>query len=221
MSHRSAMSECLLRPCLMLVTDSALCGGPEGLVEVLEEAVRAGVDAVQLRERSLSDEELLSLARRVREITAGRALFLVNGRRDVALAAGADGLHLPEGLPSAERPRPGFLLGRSVHSLGAALHAHAEGMDYLVAGPVFDTRSHPGVRPAGPDLIREIAAAVPLPVLGIGGITADRVAAVMQAGAAGIAVISAVLAAPSPAEAVRGLRQGLKAALAEGNRVLL
>lgn len=201
-------------PCLMLVTDRVLAGGPEGLVRAIAAAVEGGADAVQLRERGLPDDELLVLARRLREATAGRALLLVNGRLDVALAVGADGLHLPEAAPAVPRPRPGFLLGRSVHSLEAARRAEAEGADYLIAGPVYATRSHPGAPAAGLGLIREIAGAVRPPVLAIGGVNAGRAGEVVEAGAAGVAVISAVLGDPSPREAARCLREALEAAWA-------
>lgn len=205
----------LPQPCLMLVTDRALAGGSQALVRAVAAAVEAGVNALQLRERGLPDDELLALARRLQEVSAGRALLLVNGRLQVALAAGADGVHLPEAAPWPQRPRPGFLLGRSVHSLEAARRAQAEGADYLIAGPVYETPSHPGAPPAGPGLVREVAAAAGIPVLAIGGLSAARVGEVVEAGAAGVAVISAVLAAPSPAQAARELWGALQAAWAE------
>jgi len=208
-------------PCLMLVSDLALCGGPSGLVAAVEAAVAGGVDAVQLREKDLPPDELLSLGRRLREVTSGRALLLVNGPLDVALACGADGIHLPEAAPPVERPRPDFLVGRSVHSTDAALRAEADGSDYLVAGPVYETRSHPGAAPAGTGLIAQIAGAVRLPVLAIGGLNAERMDEVVRAGAAGIAVISAVLAAASPAAAARDLRRALDAAWVRAHAVRL
>ena len=133
----------------MAVTDRALCRGADGLVAAVEAAVSGGADAVQLREKDLAEAELLPLARRLRAVTEGRALLIVNGPLEVALAAGADGVHLPEDAPMPLRPRRGFLVGRSVHSAEAARRAEAEGADYLVAGPVYETRSHPGVEPAG------------------------------------------------------------------------
>jgi len=196
-------------PCLMLVTDRALCGGAEGLVAAVEAAVSGGANAVQLREKDLPPEELLALARRLREVTQGRSLLLVNGPLDVALDAGAEGVHLPEGLPMPPQPREGFMVGRSVHSVEAARHAEAEGAGYLIAGPVYETRSHPGAEPAGLALIEEIASDVRVPVLAIGGVTAERVGEVVRAGAAGVAVISAVLASPDPRAASEALRRAL------------
>jgi len=199
-------------PCLMAVTDRSLCGGAEGLVAAVEAAVSGGANAVQLREKDLTEAELLSLARRLRDVTEGRALLVVNGPLEVALAAGADGFHLPEDAP-LERPT-GFLVGRSVHSAEAARRAEAKGADYLVAGPVYETRSHPGAEPAGLALIEEVARAAGVPVLAIGGVDAGRVEEVVRAGASGVAVISAVFAAPNPRAAAEALRRALDAAWA-------
>ena len=208
-------------PCLTLVTGRRLCGGPDGLVAAVEAAAGGGVDAVQLREKDLSPEDLLSLARRLREATLRRALLVVNGPVEVARAARADGVHLPEGAPTVRRPREavpagrqGFLVGRSVHSLEAARRAEAEGVDYLIAGPVYETRSHPGVEPAGLPLIEEISGAVRVPVLAIGGVNAGRVEDVVRAGASGVAVISAVITATDRRQAAEELRQSLDAAWA-------
>ncbi len=199
-------------PSLMLVTDRSLCGGADGLVAAVEAAVGGGVDAVQLREKDLAASDLLPLAGRLRAITLGRALLLVNGPLDVALAAAADGLHLPEAAPPVERPRLGFLVGRSVHSVEGARRAEAEGADYLIAGPVYQTRSHPGVQPAGISLIEEVTRRVRIPVLAIGGVTAGRADEVVRAGASGVAVISAILAQRDRQAATTEIRHALDAA---------
>jgi len=223
----------LTLPCLMLVTDRLLCGGADGLIAAVEAAVQGGADAVQLREkdpdgRRLPPEDLLPLACRLRQATLGRAvpagrqaLLLVNGPLEVALASEADGVHLPESSPPVRRPREavpvgrqGFLVGRSVHSLEAARRAEAEGADYLVAGPVYETRSHPGRKPAGLSLIEEITRSVRVPVLAIGGISATRAEEVVRAGASGVAVISAILAQPDRRAAAGDLRRALDAAWA-------
>lgn len=203
-------------PCLMLVSDRSLCSGADGLVAAVDAAVRGGADAVQLREKELPPDELLPLASRLREMTrqTAGALLLVNGPLDVALAAAADGVHLPEAALPAERRRPGFLVGRSVHSEEAARRAEEEGADYLIAGPVYQTRSHPGVQPAGVSLIEQVAGSVRVPVLAIGGVTAARVEEVVRAGASGVAVISAVLARPDRRAAASELRSALDAAWA-------
>ncbi len=204
----------LPRPCLMLVSDRSLCAGEDGIVDAVTAAVAGGVDAVQLREKDLAASELLSLARRLRRATLGRALLLVNGSLEVALAAEADGVHLPEAAPPVGRPRDDFLVGRSVHSLEAARRAEAEEVDYLIAGPIYETRSHPGREPAGLALIEEVTRRMRTATLAIGGVTAERVEEVVRAGASGVAVISAILAQPDRQVAARGLRRALDAAWA-------
>jgi len=199
----------LLVPCLMLITDRRRAGGADALVDAVNEAIEGGVTAVQLREKDLSSEELIPLARRLRAITRNRAVFIVNGPLEVALAVEADGVHLPEEVPTVERPPRPILISRSVHSLEAARAAWAECSDYLIAGPIYGTTSHPNAKPAGLPLIESIAGAVAIPVVAIGGITAERVPDVVRAGAGGVAVISSVLSADSPAKAARRLKNAL------------
>jgi thiamine-phosphate pyrophosphorylase len=186
----------------MLVTDRRVAGGEDALVRKVAEAVAGGVNVVQLREKDLDTEALVTLAQRIKDAIHGRALLIINTSAEAAANVGADGLHLPEDVPF-ERPS-GMLVGRSVHSAAAARRAEAEGADYLVFGPVFETETHPGVRPAGLDELGE-AAAGPVPVVAIGGVTAEGLLAVMAAGVAGVAVIRAVLEAESPGEAARRL----------------
>lgn len=202
----------LAPPILMLVTDRRLAGGEGALLRAVAAAVEGGVNAVQMREKDLPPTELSWLVRRLRDVTAGRALFLVNGSADVALEAAADGVHLPE---TAEPPPTTwtYTWGRSVHSSAAAARALSEGARYLIAGLVFQTRSHPGTAPAGLSLIREIAAFAQVPVIGIGGITADNTRDVMQAGAQGVAVISAILASDDPRQAAARLHEALRLAV--------
>jgi len=198
----------------MLVTDRSLAPDLPGVV-----AAARGVDAVQLREKDLPAGELLRLARVLRERLPPHVILLVNDRADVALACGAHGVHLPEaGLPVATaRHLVGeeMLVGRSVHSPSEALRAQEEGADYVVVGPVYPTRSHPGHPGAGPALVREVAQALRIPVLAIGGIDEARVAEVVRAGAAGVAVISAILEREDVEEAARRLRRALHRAWAE------
>ena len=206
----------LPRPCLMLVTDRTLAGGgPAGpsddrLVEAVAAAVEGGVNAVQLREKDLDTPALTALARRLREAIGGRARLIVNGNADVAREVQADGLHLPAAAPFA-RPDGATLVGRSVHSVEAALQAEPEGADYVIAGPIYETTSHPGVPAAGVGLISGVVAAVSVPVVAIGGITAARVPDVLSAGTDGVAVISAVLRAGLPTAAASTLREALDA----------
>ena len=206
-------------PCLALVTDRSALGGLS-LEEAVAQAIEGGANLVQLREkdpdeRSLAAADLLALAEKLRAVTQGRALFLVNDRLDVALACAADGVHLPErGLPVAAARRlagDAFIIGRSVHSVAEAVRAQEEGADYVQVGAIFASRSHPGQPVAGLSLLEDVAAAVAIPILAVGGITAANVGDVMRAGASGAAVISAILGTPSPREAARGLAQAMAA----------
>jgi thiamine-phosphate diphosphorylase len=144
------------------------------------------------------------LARRCRE--AG-ALFIVNDRADLALAAGADGLHVGQDDLPARRARallrPGMILGVSTHDPEQARRAVADGADYVAVGSMFPTSTKPGFQLVGPELIRRVRPEVPVPLVGIGGITAGNADAVLTAGADAVAVISALCAAPDPETATR------------------
>jgi thiamine-phosphate pyrophosphorylase len=197
----------LRRPLLVMVTDrQRLAGGHGGnsrlapalnaVLAAVSTAARAGVDLIQLRERGLEDSDLLRVAVEAVRVTAGtRARVLVNDRLDVALAAGAEGIHLPARAFSSRQVRAiapeGFIIGRSVHTEAEAVAAEREGgCDYLIFGSVFATPSKPaGHVPAGLDLLARVCSAVSLPVLAIGGITLDRAQVVARAGAAGVAGI--------------------------------
>jgi thiamine-phosphate diphosphorylase len=201
-----------VNPSLMLITDrSRLRGRP--IEEVASQAVDSGVTVVQLREKDLSSGDLYDLAVTVHAVLRGRALLLVNDRIDVAIAAGADGVHLPEHTLPLQKLRDyvgdACIVGRSVHSVEAALRAEQEGADYVQAGAVYETRSHPGRPPSGIELVRAVAEAVRVPIVAVGGITPERVAEVIEAGADGIAVIGAILDAGDPQAAARALHEAL------------
>jgi thiamine-phosphate diphosphorylase len=195
----------------MLVTDRHVAGGEDALVRKVGEAVDGGVSVVQLREKDLDRDALLSLAERVRDAIGGRGKLIVNGSLDVALAVGAEGVHLPEDAPPLSKRPSGLIVGRSVHSAKAAALAEAEGADYVVFGPVYETASHPGVPAAGLEALSGVVKAVSTPVVAIGGVLITRVAAIMDANAAGVAVISAILGSPSPHEAASAIRRELQA----------
>lgn len=192
-----------------LIAERGQCRGE--LEETVEAALSAGIRAVQLREKQAMTRELYELARRLREITRRHdALLSINDRADVALAVEADGVHLGwQSLPVAEVRRlvgSERLIGKSVHNVEEARRASEDGADYVFAGPVFDTPSKAGLVPTlGLDGLREICRVIDLPVIGLGGIDPSNAAAVMEAGAAGVAVIRAILAAPDPAEAAAQL----------------
>jgi thiamine-phosphate pyrophosphorylase len=164
---------------------------PDGdLAAWIAEMAAAGVDAVQLREKDLDDRTLWEIARSARAALPPTARLLVNGRADVALAAGADGVHLPsDGVPVAALRRrfgPGLLLGVSAHTVAEVERARDEGADYATFGPVWET---PGKGPAAGTGALARAAAAGLPVLALGGVTIERFGEVAAAGAAGVAAI--------------------------------
>lgn len=199
-----------------VVTDRRLTGG-RPLAEVAGAAARGGAAAIQVREKDLTAAGLWRLGQEVAAaVRAAGSLLLVNGRLDVALALGADGVHLGgDALPVAAARRvagPGFLIGASVHSLAEAVAAASAGADYLIFGNVFETSSKPGLAGRGLEALAAVCAAVPVPVVAIGGVAAGNVSAVRRAGAAGAAVRAAVMAAPDPERAVRELLAAWEAA---------
>ncbi len=197
-------------PILCLVTDRRRCGG-RSLEEVVDAAVSGGVDIVQLREKDMPAGPLLDLGLRIRGITASRAGLFVNDRMDVALACDADGVQLGEDSIPVEAARDlvggDLLIGRSVHGVDSAIDAGRAGADLLVFGAVFATATHPGRSPSGVGPLAELSRHNTAPVLGIGGITPDNVGQVVEAGASGAAVITAITESPDPQEAARALKQ--------------
>ena len=193
-------------PRVILVTDRHATAGRD-LVEVVRAALDAGLPAVQLRDKDLSGRALFALAEALRAATArAGALLLVNDRVDVAIAAGADGVHLGGGsMPVAVARRlvgPDALIGVSTHAPGEA----PADADFAFFGPVWET---PGKTAVGPARLAEAVAATAVPVLAIGGVTAARVSEALAAGARGVAVIREILAAREPAAATQGLLAAL------------
>jgi thiamine-phosphate diphosphorylase len=159
---------------------------------ILDVIVRSNADWVQIREKDLPARELFHLVQAT--MATGRKI-IVNSRMDVALAAGAAGLHLPAGSPPPDRWRaiapPGFLIGVSCHSVDEVRAAARYGADYVVFGPVFAPQSKSTtLEPRGLDLLAQAVAAAPIPVLALGGITGENVPLCIRRGAAGIAAIS-------------------------------
>jgi thiamine-phosphate pyrophosphorylase len=195
---------------LLLVTDRSQTGG-RSLPSLLQQAVHAGLPAVQLRERDLSTRELLLLAQEIRSITAPRAVpLIVNDRVDLMMALNLDGVHLrSDSLPvSAVRRLVGAdrLIGISTHSPAEVREANRDGADYVVFGPIFDTPSkRPFGSPVGLEQLAEVCRLSTVPVFAIGGITCASVPDVRRAGAHGVAVIGAILARNDVAGATREL----------------
>ena len=197
---------------LYLITDRAAASRPPA--DVVEECLAAGLRAVQLREKDLEARDLLALAYTLREATQRHgARLIVNDRADVALAASADGVqrtHSSLPVSALRITPPGFLVGASVHSEGEARDAAAQGADFIVFGPVYDTASKRRYGPPqGLAALEAVTHAVDRPVLAVGGLTPERVPEVLAAGAAGVAVIGAIYAAARPAEATKAFLDAL------------
>lgn len=200
---------------LIVVTDAGLAR-PRSLMEVVEAALDAGAPAVQLRRKGVSAAELHQLGLELRTLTrAAGALLFINDRVDVALAVNADGAHLgPTDLPIAAARRavraaghPDFILGASTDDPHAARQLAADGADYIGCGAVFGTTSKRGLAQEriGPHRLRDVVDSVPIPVIGIGGITSDNVQEVAATGARGAAVIGAVMTATDIGDTVQRL----------------
>ena len=200
---------------LIVITDPALAA-PRSVREVVAAAVRAGAPAIQLRDKKATARELHQQALLLRAVTrpAGVTLF-INDRLDVALAANADGVHVgPDDLPVAAARtaartagRPDLLIGTSTDDPDTARRAQADGASYIGCGAVFGTTSKPGLEQEqiGTDQLARVVEAVEIPVVGIGGVTPENAAHVAATGAAGIAVIGAVMGAEDVEAAVREL----------------
>jgi thiamine-phosphate pyrophosphorylase len=190
-----------------------------GTLATVEAAIEGGVDVVQLREKHASARERYELGRELRELTREAGVpLIVNDRVDLAAAIAADGVHLgDDDLPvSVARERLGdAVVGRSVSTVEGAERAVAAGADYLGVGAIFHTATkdtEAEETEIGLEAVRAITDAVDVPVVGIGGVTAENAASVARAGADGVAVVSAIVAAADPATATRRLREAVETA---------
>ena len=167
------------------------------VLRTAELAIASGIDMIQIREKDLTSSELLDLVRRIAGIAEDSPTrVLVNDRLDIARAVGVSGVHLPQnGLPAASVRPLVDILGVSTHTKEEVRDAEAAGADFVVFGPIFDT---PGKTAVGLDRLREVSAAVRIPVLAIGGITEKNTPLVVEAGAAGIAAIRMFQKGESP-----------------------
>lgn len=205
----------LLRRCHLYLVTSPV----DGLEAVVAAALAAGVRLVQYRAKPdapLDDRHRFEQANALRQLCHRHgALFLINDRIDLALAVGADGVHLGQGdLPPSVARRllgPDRLIGRSTHRLADLRQAVADGCDYVGVGPVNATPTKPGREPVGLAYVTQAAAECPLPFFAIGGIDPGNLAAVRSAGADRVAVVRAITAAADPGAAVAALLAGLEA----------
>ncbi len=177
------------------ITDRQSLGGGS-LIDAIARNLAAGIEWIQIREKDLSARDLFGLVTNVMKLPNPRGTkILINTRADIAIAAGAGGVHLPTNSPEPRRFRAiaeaGFLIGASCHTVDEVRSAEREGADYVVFGPVFAPRSKfSDLTPRGLRGLSSAAAAVAIPVLALGGITEENAEACMEAGAAGIAAIS-------------------------------
>lgn len=189
---------------------------PERVVELVAAVLRGGADVVQLRHKTLARGRLLELARALAGQTAAAgALLIVNDHLDIALLAGADGVHLGEddlSPAAARRLAPaGFLVGASAGTVAAARAALEAGADHLGCGPAFATPIKAGKPPVGPAGVAEVQAAVPAPVFAIGGIDLGNVDRLVAAGVRRACMIRALADAVDPEQAARDARARLAA----------
>ena len=200
---------------LYVITDRRQC---DDLVVSVEKALRGGARAIQLRDKDLSTRERFELGEKLRAVTSEfGARLIVNGDSALALALGVDGVHLPQdGLP-ADVARgllgPDKLIGVSTHSHAEAADAVERGADFITFGPVYHTPSKARYgAPVGVDKLRTICADVGVPVFALGGVSPERIEEIVFAGAAGVAMISAVLAVSDPEAAASGIVETLRKA---------
>jgi thiamine-phosphate pyrophosphorylase len=184
---------------------------------VVQLALGAGAPAIQLRDKNATANQLLEQARELLPLVrSANALLFINDRLDVALAAGADGVHLgPDDMPVAAARRivpPRFLIGYSTDDPALARDAERDGASYVGCGAVFGTttKAEAAGESIGVPRLDEVARAVTIPVIGIGGITPERAAAIAGTAAAGIAVVGAVMAASDPGSATLALLNALR-----------
>ncbi len=200
-----------LKHSLYLIAASELTGD-RPLEKVVKEAVAGGVEVVQLRERNLHPRGIYSLAKKIKEsIACTPARLLINDRVDIAMAVGADGVHLGQnGLPVETVRRMvghGMVIGVSTHKLEEAQRAENEGADYIFFSPVFATRCKPGVEPQGIDALIEISSLVDIPVVALGGINQETLPRLVHRGVTNAAVMSAILTSENPKQAASELKE--------------
>lgn len=201
---------------LYLITDRKQASGG-ALFAAVEAGLRGGVKAVQLREKDLPSLELFELACCMRELTFRYgARLLINDRLDIALAAGADGVHLGESSLPVSRIRAlagdRLLVGVSCHGLERALDAQENGADFITFSPIYFTPSKaPYGEPLGTERLAEACRLLSIPVFALGGIKKDKVRTIIDHGAHGIALISAILAAEDPERAAREMLEQIQA----------
>ena len=200
---------------LYLISDRGQTGG-RPLIEVMGKALSGGVRAVQLREKDLPPRQMFEFAVQLRQVTreAG-ARLLINDRVDIALAVDADGVHLGvASMPVREARRllgDSSLIGYSAHSLAEAVQAQADGADFITFGPVYHTPSKAAYgAPLGVTALQEVCRTLSIPVFALGGVKVTSIPELLAAGVSGVALISAIMAAPDPQLAAASILQTIE-----------
>jgi thiamine-phosphate pyrophosphorylase len=198
------------------VTDQELSLGRSNL-DILDGLIAGGARIVQLREKHLSKKDFYPLAQAFREkTTKAGMLLIINDHLDIALACGADGVHLGQDdlpLSAAKKLAPYLLIGVSTHNMEEALEAQEQGADYLNIGPIFATQTKEvSMEPLGPEAIKKIAPRINIPFTVMGGINSSNIEQVLKAGARRIAVVSAVTKASNIEQMVRELQRTIQQA---------
>lgn len=196
---------------LYAITDRRALPAGVTLAQAVEAALDGGVTCLQLREKTASAGEILTLARTLLPLSRARKVpLLINDRVDIALAAGADGVHLgQDDLPLSDARAllgPDRILGATAHTVEEALRAQAEGADYLGVGAMFPTGTKTDTVPTSADTLKAICAAVSIPVVAIGGVNAENLPTLAGTGIAGAAVVSAIFSQRDLTAAARTLR---------------
>jgi thiamine-phosphate pyrophosphorylase len=203
-------------PRLWYITDRARGTGGRSLPQVIEQGFAGGVGAVVLREPGLADHDLCALARSLAPLRRQGLLVLVSRRLDLAAALELDGVHLAaDAVPVTEARAflgPQALIGYSAHAAVEAQDAARAGANYVTLSPVYPTESKPGAAGRGTDWLREAVSGLAVPALALGGVTAETTGEVLNAGAWGVAAVSALGAAPDVAAAARSFRATLEQA---------
>jgi thiamine-phosphate pyrophosphorylase len=210
--------KCLRDWRLYLVTDRSLARG-RPIARVVEAAVRGGVTAVQLREKSCGTDDFVQLGRELKNLLAPLQVpLIINDRVDIALAIGADGVHIGQRDMDSTRARrllgPGAIIGLSIETIEQARAAETLDVDYLGVGPVFVTATKiDAAPPVGVEALAQVRAITHRAMVAIGGIGIKNARQAIHAGADGVALVSAICAADDPERAARELRQSIDAAL--------
>ena len=197
---------------LYVLLTSSLCRGDP--VDTARAVIAGGADCIQIREKEMTDRQIVLLSQRIKEITkpAG-VLLIINDRVDIATVVGADSVHLGQDDLSIRAARSllpaGMIIGQSTHNIVQARSAVEDGADYISVGPIFPTSTKDAGKPVGVDFLKQVACEIPLPNVAVGGITADNVGQIVSAGGRRVAVCSAIISAADPAAAAREIKTQL------------